>query len=325
MNKEYYMQLALNEAKKGLTSTCPNPAVGCVIVKDSRILSRGYHHKAGMPHAEIEALKQLNFNAKNCDVYVTLEPCSHYGKTPPCCDELIKAGVKNVFISVQDPNPKVNGSGIDKLLKNNINVEVGILKESGEELLKYFTHQLKHHKPYVTLKSAISINGFINKEKGIRTKLTGSEAYENTLEIRNYHDAVLVGSNTVLIDNPSFKGMKKIILSNKKLDKSLNIFKTEGEVIQYSDINLNDLLDDLYKKNIGSLLVEGGGQIFNQFIEQNLYNELIVYIAPMLFSSQNQRTDFYSGIKDVNNLKLKKIKTMKEDVMLCYENTNPFN
>jgi len=314
------MNIAIEEAKKGLTSTFPNPAVGCVIVKNNEIIAKGYHHKAGNPHAEIEALKQVNFDATDCDVYVTLEPCNHHGKTPPCSEALIKANAKKVIIAVQDPNPQVDGSGIKKLKNNNIEVEVGVLENKGKELLKYFTHQIKNKLPFITLKAAISLNGYINKNHGERTILTGQKAYQNTLSLRKQHDAVLVGGNTIFTDNPSFKGMTKIILSNKELPKSLNIFKNNDKIIQYSEQPIKDILKDLYNKGIGSIFVEGGNSIFNQFIQENLFNELILYFAPKMFSENNNKTNFYNGSIDINNLKVKEIKQFDNDIMIKYSN-----
>ncbi len=314
------MNLAIEEAKKGLTSTFPNPAVGCIIVKNDKIIAKGYHHKAGQPHAEIEALKQVNFDAKDCDVYVTLEPCNHHGKTPPCSEALIKANAKKVIIAVQDPNPQVNGSGIKKLQDNNVEVEVGVLETKGKELLKYFTHQIKIGLPFVTLKAAVSLNGYINQNKGERTILTGPKAYENTLLLRKEHDAVLVGGNTVFTDNPSFKEMTKIILSSRKLPESLNIFKNNDKIIQYSEQPIKDILKDLYNKGIGSIFVEGGNSIFNQFIQENLFNELILYFAPLMFSKSSNKTPFYNGSININNLKIKEIKQFDDDIMVRYSN-----
>jgi diaminohydroxyphosphoribosylaminopyrimidine deaminase/5-amino-6-(5-phosphoribosylamino)uracil reductase len=328
-NKEYFMNLAIEEAQKGLTTTFPNPAVGCVIVKDNKVIAKGYHHKAGEPHAEIEALKQIDFDATDCDVYVTLEPCNHHGKTPPCTEALIKANAKKVVISVQDPNPQVDGSGIKRLKDANIDVEVGVLENDGKNLLKYFTHQIKNKLPFITLKAAVSLNGYINKNQGQRTILTGNLAYENTLKLRKEHDAVLIGGNTVFIDNPSFKGITKIILSSRELPNTLNIFKNNDKVIQYKSVgvglvpnpeDLKGILQDLYNKGIGSIFVEGGNSIFNQFIQENLFNELILYFAPKMFSKNNNLTSFYNGNIDVDNLKIKEIKQLDDDIMIRYQN-----
>ena len=317
-NNEYFMKEALKEAQKGLNKTFPNPAVGCVIVKNGKIIAKGYHKKAGEPHAEIEALKQIDFNAEDCDIYVTLEPCNHYGKTPPCTEAIIKSGAKRVFVSVKDPNPRVNGSGIKRLRESGIEVETDILKEEGEEVLKYFSFQIKNKLPFITLKAALSLNGFINKRKGERTFLTGKEAYEYTLELRKRHDAVLVGGNTVFTDNPRLRGVKKIILTNRNLPNELNIFKSDDEVFIYKRQNIEEILKDLYSKGIGSILVEGGGEIFNQFIERGFFNEIVVYYAPLLFSLSNERTPFYDGLKDISDLEIKEVKKLGNDVMIIY-------
>jgi len=235
---------------------------------------------------------------------------------------LIKAKVKKVIISVQDPNPQVNGSGIKKLRDNNIEVETGVLETEGKDLLKYFSHQIKKKLPFITLKAAITLNGYINKNKGERSILTGPKAYEYTLNLRKKHDAVLIGGNTIFTDNPSFKGMTKIILSSKDLPKNLNIYKNNDKIIQYKSVGVGlvPTLQDLYNKNIGSIFVEGGNSIFNQFIQENLFNELILYMAPKMFSQNNNLTSFYNGNLDIENLQIKEIKQLDNDIMIRYQN-----
>lgn len=336
---EQFMLEAITEAYKGIKTTFPNPAVGCVIVKDGNIIAKGYHHKAGMPHAEIEALKQIDFNAENCDMYVTLEPCNHFGKTPPCSEAIIKSKAKKVYISVVDPNPLVNGAGIKRLQSAGIEVETGILEKEGKELLKYFTHQIKHKKPFVTLKGAMSLNGIINKTKGERTFLTSAKTNLFTKEIRSKYDFCLIGFNTLNTDNPKFEGCNVIILGGNKLDLSLNIFKDNKKIIHFSkenysinyeninivnisrnNIKIDELLDILYKEGIGSVFVEGGNIVFNQFIESGLFNELILYYTPFLFST-NTQTPFYNGnLEFVDNLLIDEIKQIENDLFVKIKN-----
>ncbi len=338
---EKFMLEAINEAYKGIKTTFPNPAVGCVIVKDGNIIAKGYHHKAGMPHAEIEALKQIDFNAENCEMYVTLEPCNHFGKTPPCSEAIIKSKAKKVFISVVDPNPVVNGAGIKRLQSAGIEVETGILEKEGKELLKYFSHQIKYKKPFVTLKGAMSLNGIINKTKGERTFLTSPSTNLFTKELRNKYDFCLIGFNTLNTDNPKFEGCNVIILGGSKLDLSLNIFKNNKNIIHFSKetysidyenikiinisengIKIDELLNILYKEGVGSVFVEGGNIVFNQFIESGLFNELILYYTPFLFSTKSQ-TPFYNGnLESVDNLSVEEISKIENDLIVKISNKN---
>ncbi len=334
------MKIALEEAKKGLTTTFPNPAVGCVIVKDNKVISVGYHHKAGDAHAEIDALKKINFDAKDCDIYVTLEPCNHHGKTGPCTEAIIKSGAKNVYISIQDPNPQVDGSGIKRLKNAGIKVETDILRENGEELLKYFSYNIKYSLPYVTLKAALSLNGYINREKGKRTTLTNSKSYNYTLKLRERYQAVLIGINTIIVDNPSFKDMTKFVIGNRKLDKSLNIFKNSDKVYQFTSnkeltstsyleviyfdkkrVDILDILKKVFFLGYGSLFVEGGGEIFSQFIESNLFNELYLYYAPMIISGIS-RTPFIDNIDNNINLEFIESFNLENDLIVRYKNRN---
>ncbi len=320
--KEKYMLLAINEAKKALNKTFPNPAVGCVIVKNDKVISVGYHKKAGADHAEIDALKKINFDAKDCEMYVSLEPCNHHGKTPACTKAIIRSGVKKVYVSSKDPNPLVNGSGVNALKNANIDVEVDILKNEGNELIKYFSWQINNKLPYITLKAALSLNACINEVKNERTLLTNSKTYEFTKKLRKDFSAVLVGINTIEVDNPSFLGSDKVVLGNRYLDSNLNIFKTNDKIIQISSKDIDyearknflfvkldetdilSVLKKLFELNYGSILVEGGEKIFSQFIENNLLNELVLYHAPK-FIVGNEKTSFVNLNKNNSSLKLK--------------------
>ncbi|MBN2693352.1 bifunctional diaminohydroxyphosphoribosylaminopyrimidine deaminase/5-amino-6-(5-phosphoribosylamino)uracil reductase RibD [bacterium] len=352
---EYYMSIAIENAYKAFHNTTPNPSVGCVIVKNGEIISEGYHHKAGMPHAEIDALSKIDFNAKDCDLYVTLEPCNHYGKTPPCTEAIIKSGAKRVFISITDPNPIVNGSGIKRLEEAGVEVVKNILLNEGEKLLSHFKHHIKYKTPFVTLKAAITLNGMINEKIGSRSIITSKETSLYTKKLREEHHSTLVGINTILVDNPSFEGVNLIVIGNRTIPSDSKIFQKALSVTQISTqkkmkqsdnhnlitldniknsnlllknnikqsdnhiIDLNIVLKTLFEMRIGSILVEGGNSIFNQFIETGNYNKLCLYMAPKIFGGDST-TPFYNGfVSDLKNLKFCSIQNSSEDIILELE------
>ena len=196
------MQTAIALARKGIGKTSPNPAVGAVIVKNGRIIGKGYHKKAGRAHAEINALKQAGIKAKGAEMYITLEPCNHFGRTPPCTDVIIKAGIKKVFIGMKDPNPLVAGKGVRRLRSAGMDVEVGILEDEcrgiNEAYIKYITTKT----PFVTLKLASTLDGKIATAAGESKWITGEDARRFAHRMRREADAVMVGIGTVLKDNP---------------------------------------------------------------------------------------------------------------------------
>ncbi len=315
---EDYMAIALNLAKKGKYTTSPNPHVGAIIVKNNRIIGRGYHKIAGKPHAEIYALKEAGNDAKGSTMYVTLEPCCHYGKTPPCTEAIIKAKIKKVVIAMTDPNPLVAGNGIKILREAGIEVKTGILEDKSKELNKYFIKYITTEMPYVIMKAAISLDGKIALNNGESKWISNDMARKKVHMIRNEVDAILIGHNTFVKDNPHLnirmvkaksEPYKIIIAGKKKLRnvKKMNLFKEHPEkiiIVQnhiagnelYSDIvhkvislrenfSLNTLLKQLGKLEITSLLVEGGSNIFTQFISENVVDEYMFFIAPIIIGN----------------------------------------
>jgi diaminohydroxyphosphoribosylaminopyrimidine deaminase/5-amino-6-(5-phosphoribosylamino)uracil reductase len=229
-----YMSLALRLAKKGRFSVSPNPMVGCVIVKNNQIIGKGFHQCAGGPHAEISALQQAGKEAKDASVYVTLEPCCHYGRTPPCANALIEAGVSNVYISCLDPNPLVRGKGIQQLQSDGISVNIGLFEKESITLNEIFFHYITHRRPFVIAKWAMSLDGKTTTHALDDKQISGESSKKITHKIRQHVDAILVGANTVLVDNPqltvrnntSIKQPIRIILAGKKyFPNTLNIFK----------------------------------------------------------------------------------------------------
>jgi len=197
------MARAIQLAEKGLYSTQPNPRVGCVIVRDGQIVGEGYHQKAGGPHAEIHALRQAAENAKGASAYVSLEPCSHQGKTPPCADALIDAGIKRVLCAMQDPNPLVSGQGLEKLRQAGIHVESGLLQEQAQALNPGFIKRMQTGLPFIRIKLAMSLDGRTAMASGESKWITGESARADVQRLRARSSVVLTGSGTVLADNPS--------------------------------------------------------------------------------------------------------------------------
>lgn len=310
------MQRALDLAAKGSQKVSPNPKVGCVIVKNHKILSEGYHKKFGGDHAEINALKKIKFNAKGATLYVTLEPCHHFGKTPPCVEAVIKSGVARVVVAMRDPNTLTSGRSIRKLKQAGIEVMVGVLKKEAEDLNSAFVKVHKTGLPYVIGKVAQSLDGKIAFAKGRRTQITGKVSFEYVQNLRQNVDAVLIGRGTLEIDNPKLnvrdakKFQPKRVVLDSKLQISLQsqIFKIfGGDVILVCGLKkthkkvlalqkkgiivicvsgksgmlpLRSVLKKLVKFGVNSILVEGGSEVFTSFAKLRFVDEWHFLVAP---------------------------------------------
>ncbi|KKP38470.1 MAG: riboflavin biosynthesis protein RibD [Candidatus Peregrinibacteria bacterium GW2011_GWF2_33_10] len=248
LNKEIheeFMSQVIALAKQGTGFVSPNPMVGALIVKNDKgrmkIIGRGFHRKFGDQHAEVEALKNCIEDPKGAILYVNLEPCCHSGKTGPCTKEIIKSGISEVFIGMKDPNPLVSGKGISELEKANIRVHCGILEKQCLKLNEIFVKWISYKKPFVTIKTASTLDGKISLEKNKKTILGNEKSWQKVYELRNLYDAILIGIDTVLIDNPrltcrlnkkNVRNPIKIILdSNLRVNLDANIFKEEGQTI----------------------------------------------------------------------------------------------
>ena len=230
-----FMKLAIKEAKKGLGRTSPNPPVGAVIVKEGKVIAKGYHRACGMPHAEIEALNKLNGYAPGATLYVTLEPCNHYGKTPPCTEAIIKSGIKRVVIGIRDPNPQVKGGGAEFLRDHGIEVKEGVLEEECRELIKHFIKFVTTGIPYVAVKVAMTLDGWIATKTGDSKWITNEQSRRFVHRLRSIADAVLVGVGTVISDNPlldtrllkrAIKDPVKVVIDpHLRIPKSCNLLK----------------------------------------------------------------------------------------------------
>lgn len=310
----YYMQQAIMLAQQGIYSTRPNPAVGCVIVNNNQVVGQGFHPKAGEPHAEVFALRQAGAKAKGATVYVTLEPCAHYGKTPPCAEALVKAQVACVVVAGVDPNPKVAGKGIAILQAAGIKVITGVCEQQARELNLGFLKTMSGGLPYVRLKLATSLDGRIAMASGESQWITGTAARLDVQRLRALSGAIITGSGTVLADNPSLtvrhapvgielanipQPLRVVIDRRKRLTAQHEFFAKPAPVLlaghHLAEVNstaetdlvvLLQLLKDDYQ--IHDVLVEAGSQLASSFIERHLVDELIVYQAPCLLGASAQ-------------------------------------
>ena len=294
---ERYMLRCLDRALLGQGNVAPNPMVGCVIVHNGQIIGEGYHEKIGEAHAEVNAINSVADKSllPHSTIYVSLEPCAHFGKTPPCADLIVKHQLKRAVIAVQDPFSKVNGAGIKRLTDAGIEVTVGVMESEAKELNKRFFTFHEKQRPYIILKWAETANGFVDE---IRTdasepslKITGDAANTLVHKWRSEEAAIMVGKNTALLDNPSLTTRKyrgknpiRILLdSNSDVPKSANIFNDEAETIVLSEKtrNLESVLTDLRKRGIQSVIVEGGPKLHLSFFEIGLWDEIRRFISPM--------------------------------------------
>lgn len=356
MNDEKYMKIALDLAKKGCGFVNPNPMVGAVIVKDGEIISTGYHERYGHIHAERNAINNSNRNLKGSTIYVTLEPCCHYGKTPPCTEAIIESGISKVVIGSYDPNPLVAGKGINILRANGIEVIENLLKEECDELNKVFFHYIKTNTPYVVMKYAMTMDGKIATYTGKSKWITGEEARVNVHKDRHKYSAIMVGIGTVLVDNPMLncrieEGKNPIrIICDTDLRTPLesHIVNTAKEIstiiatcctdknkqklyidagckileISKKDnhIDLKILMQRLGEEKIDSILLEGGGTLNWSALNSGIVNEVQTYIAPKIFGGVNSKSPVAGiGVEDPQHsfyLKYKSMKQIGEDILI---------
>lgn len=280
-NDEKYMRLALELAEKGRGKTSPNPMVGAVIVKNNRIVGKGYHKKAGTPHAEINVLRQAGKKARGATLYVTLEPCCFFGRTPPCTDAIIKSGIKKVIVATKDPNSLNNGRGIKMLKKHRIAVKTGVLREEARRLNEVFEKYITTGLPFVILKMAQSLDGKIAAKTGDSKWISCEESRRMVHRLRREVDAVMVGANTARIDRPRLKESRmKIIVRSAK---------NKGRV------DLKRFLRGLAKKQITSVLCEGGGELAWSLLKQGLVDKVLFFIAPKIIGGRNAKTSVEGG------------------------------
>ena len=301
----YFMTLAIEQAKRGLYTTRPNPAVGCVVVQADEVVGRGFHPKAGQPHAEVFALKDAGARAIGATAYVTLEPCSHTGRTPPCARALIEVGVKRVVIAGLDPNPQVAGRGVKLLEEAGIAVTVGVLTAQAEALNKGFLKAMRSQIPYVRLKIATSLDGRTAMASGESKWITGTAAREDVQKLRAQSGAIITGSETVIVDNPQLNVRSsqlgvapeqvptpKIVILDRRGRLKYDLQSdyqlcTQADTLYWREESLIELLKILVRDyQCYEVLVEAGASVAGSFLQQQLVDELIVYQAPCLLGTQ---------------------------------------
>ena len=299
------MALALKLSQFGRKAVGANPMVGCVISRDDKIIAQDYHRLYGEAHAEVNALEKINYKGENTKVYITLEPCPHFGKTPPCAEALIRAGVKKVFIAMLDPNPLVSGRGMRVLQDSGIEVEVGLLEEEANKINRGFVKRMTTGLPFVTSKIAMSLDGRTAMKNGESKWITSEASREDVQMLRSLNQAILTGSGTIKNDNPMMtvrtenadsNPLRVVVDSNNIItDKSLNIFSSDAntlilnnnnsEILANGKLDLKSVLKKLGEMGINNLLLEAGSGLNGAMTEAGLIDEFIIYTAPLILGS----------------------------------------
>ncbi|WP_164019382.1 bifunctional diaminohydroxyphosphoribosylaminopyrimidine deaminase/5-amino-6-(5-phosphoribosylamino)uracil reductase RibD [Pyxidicoccus trucidator] len=335
---EFFMRIALEEAAKGLGRTSPNPVVGAVLVKGGRIIARGYHKKAGTAHAEVVALEAAGSKAKGADLYTTLEPCDHYGRTPPCSLAIREAGVRRVICASADPNPQVSGKGVARLRRAGVQVLTGVLQEEADTLNRPFFKVMRTGLPWVTLKAAVTLDGKLATATGDSRWVTGEPARAWVHKLRDSVDVILVGANTVRKDDPKLTTripggggkdpLRVVVDSHLRLSPGYTVFTQrspartviatledpEGrkaqrflaqgvEVWQVRQkagrVDLKALLKRIAKSGLNHVLVEGGAELYGSFLRGHLADALALFLAPKLIGSPGLSWAGDLGVKEM--------------------------
>ena len=326
-----YMAIALELAKKGRGYVSPNPLVGCVIVKRGRVVGKGWHKKYGEEHAEIIALKDAGKKAKNAAMYVTLEPCSHWGKTSPCTEKIVDSGIREVIVAMEDPNPLVDG--YKELKFRGLKTRIGILREEAMKLNEAYIKYMKSKRPFVILKLAMSLDGKIATYTGDSKYITSTEARKYVHQIRNDVDAVMVGINTVNRDNPMLdsrliKGknpLKVIVDSSLKISEKAKVLEDPSKAIiaatknapknkierlqqkgvrvlilksKAGMVDLSELMKELGSSDIASVMIEGGAELSGSAIKEKIVDKVLIFTAPKIIGN---------GMEAIKNLGIKKV------------------
>lgn len=333
---ERYMRIALGLAKKAEGHTSPNPMVGAVIVKNGRVVGRGYHKRCGSAHAEVNAIRDAGRHARGATMYVTLEPCDHFGRTPPCTNAIIDSGVRRVIAAMKDPNPINNGRGLKKLKLNGIETRINVLKDEAQSLNKPYIKFVTKKMPYVTLKLAESLDGKIAARTGDSKWITSEDARRYVHELRSKSDAVMVGANTVISDNPKLlarggvrQPLRIVVCGQRKIPVNAKIFsdtKKSSVVLARSRtgrVDIGRLLKQLAGLQIVNILVEGGGELAASLIESKLVDRFLFFIAPKIIGGRDAVTSVeglgVGRIADAVILKNLKTRRFKNDILLELE------
>ena len=349
----FFMRQALDLARLTLGQTRPNPAVGCVLVQDGRIVGVGTHLRAGEPHAEVWAVRQAGEQARGATVYVTLEPCSHHGRTPPCADLLIHAGVARVVAAVPDDDPRVAGAGLERLRAAGIRVDVGVCADEARRLNEAFLFARRAKRPWVTLKAAISLDGKIATRTGQSRWISSPESREDAHLLRRERDAILVGIGTVLADDPSLTARSargglpplRVLLDHEmRVPESAHVLDGQAptlvltstradperirglrrgsvEVAVLGDrIDIHTVLHALEEREIRSVLVEGGATVHGSFLASGLFEEVILYQAPLLIGGKDAPNAIgglgVAGLDEAPRLTIRSVERLGPDLKI---------
>ena len=348
-----YMAQALRLAEKGLYSTSPNPRVGCVIVRDGQVVGRGWHERAGQPHAEIHALNNAGSAAHSATVYVTLEPCSHHGRTPPCAEALIKAGVAKVILAMQDPNPLVAGAGCALLRDAGIEVHAGLMEAEARALNIGFVSRMTRNRPWVRMKIAASLDGKTALNNGTSQWITGEAARQDAHRLRARSCAILTGIGTVLADNPELsvrhvqtprQPLRTVVDSRLEIPVDARLLRGGGELIftanaaegkigalqdmgarvivvpdQKNRVDLGNMMRMLADLEINEVLVEAGSGLNGSLVSAGLVDELIFYLAPCLIGDPAQgmlKLPELTNLSEKRTLKVRDLRMIGTDLRL---------
>lgn len=347
-----YMSLALQLAAKGLYTTSPNPRVGCVLVKDNQVVGQGAHLKAGEAHAEVLALQQAGEQAQDATAYVTLEPCSHHGRTPPCAEALLQAGISKVIVAMQDPNPLVAGRGLQLLADNGVDVADGLMQAQAEQLNLGFIKRMSQQKPYVRVKIASTLDGKTALANGESQWITGEDARQDVQRWRAQSCAMLTGVGTVLADNPRLNvriassRQPMIVIVDSKLQTPLEakVLGSKNVWIAYAidpnqqaaplkqaganliqlpnadgSVDLPALLAHLASLEINEVLVEAGATLAGALLDAQCVDELILYYAPKLMGNDARgmlATQALTSMSAVMDLHIADLKTIGKDIRI---------
>jgi diaminohydroxyphosphoribosylaminopyrimidine deaminase/5-amino-6-(5-phosphoribosylamino)uracil reductase len=343
-------------AEKGRGKTSPNPMVGAVLVKRGKVVGQGYHARAGEPHAEIVAIKNAAEKAKGATLYLNLEPCTHYGKTPPCVPAVIEAGVRKVVVGIEDPNPLVKGRGVVLLKQAGVDVKIGILERECYRLNEAFCKYIVKHEPFIILKVAATLDGKLATREGESQWITGETSRRFVHRLRDQVDGVVVGIGTVLKDDPMltarirggrdpyrivFDSRLRIPENSKLIDRSpsktivattemasrdkIERLQKKGVRIIISDsksgkVDLKSSLIELGEMGMMSLLVEGGGQINGSFLDQGLIDKIFLFLSPKLIGDPLAPGIFsgvgFASLKETISIKDLKVRRIGEDILL---------
>ncbi|MCQ4635628.1 bifunctional diaminohydroxyphosphoribosylaminopyrimidine deaminase/5-amino-6-(5-phosphoribosylamino)uracil reductase RibD [Anaerovorax odorimutans] len=354
MTKEEYMRYALELAQQGRGRTSPNPLVGAVIVKGGRIIGEGWHKKCGENHAEINAFEDAareGHDVRGAEMYVTLEPCSHYGKTPPCAKTIIEKGIKKVYVGTADPNPLVAGQGLQMMEKAGIEVEMGILEEECRSINEIFLKYITAGKPFVVMKTAMTLDGKIASHTGDSKWVSGDEARRIVQEMRNSLTGIMVGIGTVLADDPELTcrleggrdPLRIIVDSHLRIPLTAKVLKDENYIIaatadcdsekrkrlgervlivksKNGQVDLEDLMTHLGDRGIDSILLEGGGTLNEAALKAGIVDRVVSFIAPKIIGGRKAKTpvegEGFEKMSQAISLKDLEIQKIGDDLMI---------